>query len=182
MAWPVSSTLARSLPCVRGGDAQRRWGCKARLIARSRETPATLQPLSRPSGRQLPLHRGADLSPKPPLCKGEVPRSGGGVVRPALSPVHGKHQQLYNPSVGLPAASSPYTGESLSAPELSRRLVGVQLSFPNPPPAQGSRFLQQKTHHPRSRKEPGAVLYNSKGQSEIRCRHQPCCPVPWPAQ
>ena len=55
----VQSPLPPRLPCVRGGAAQRRWGCKPCLISRYRANPSGLQPLSRPSGRQLPLHRGA---------------------------------------------------------------------------------------------------------------------------
>ena len=55
----VQSPLSPRLPCARGGAAQRRWGCKPCLISRYRANPSGLPPLSRPSGRQLPLHRGA---------------------------------------------------------------------------------------------------------------------------
>ena len=53
--------LPESLPCARGGAAQRRRGWKPCLATRYRATPPGPQPLSRPDGRQLPLHRGANL-------------------------------------------------------------------------------------------------------------------------
>ena len=75
----VSCALAWSLPCVRGGAAQRRWGCGAGPISRSRATTVSLQPLRR-LRRQLPLHRGAFLYP------GKGPRlSGRGRVSCALA-------------------------------------------------------------------------------------------------
>ena len=64
--------LPESLPCVRGGAAQRRKGWKVCGIFRYRAIAPGSQPLSR-LRRQLPLHRGACL------CSHKQPLPGNGI-------------------------------------------------------------------------------------------------------
>ena len=113
-----SHHLPLSLPCVRGGGAQPRWGCGVCGISRSRAAAESSQSLSQ-LRCQLPLHKGAALYPgKPPLCKGRWGAAPEGLWSLRSYPVYGQHQQVYNPSVAY-GASSPYTGEPISTPGAS---------------------------------------------------------------
>ena len=110
------------------------WNCP--VISRSRATSASLQPLSQPCGCQLPLHRGAVLSPrnghrlsessrvsrtleKPPLCKGRCRVAAEGLWNcPVISRSRATSASLQPLSQPM-AVSSPYTGEPFSAPEMA---------------------------------------------------------------
>ena len=125
----------KSLPCVRGGAAQRRWGCEASRISRLRAAPASLQPLSRLAA-PAPLTQGSRSLPpeRPRLSKSSgisraLPKSlpcvrGGAAQRrwgceasriSRLRAAPAGFQPLSQPA----AASSPYPGEALSTPKAS---------------------------------------------------------------
>ena len=65
-----SRLFPSSLPCVRGGAAQRRWGCEVGRISRLRAAPASYQPLSRLPA-PAPLTQGSRSLPskRPRLSK-----------------------------------------------------------------------------------------------------------------
>ena len=70
-----AASFTPSLPCVRGGAAQRRRGCKPCPISHYRATPPSLQPLSRPAAASSPC-TGEPVSARPqsrPLHRGAGP-------------------------------------------------------------------------------------------------------------
>ena len=112
-----AKALPLSLPCVRGGAAQRWWGCEACLISRLRATPASCQPLSQPSAASSPYTGEPISTPESlPCVRGGAAQRRRGCEACLISRLRATPascQPLSQPS----AASSPYTGEPISTPE-----------------------------------------------------------------
>ena len=135
-----SHHLPLSLPCVRGGGAQPRWGCGVCGISRSRAAAESSQSLSQ-LRCQLPLHKGAALYPgKPPLCKGRWGAAPEGLWSLRDIPFTGSSGKFTIPQ--SPTAPAPFTQGSRSLP---RQGDSIMFRSPancrHPPHTQSPYFL-----------------------------------------